>query len=186
MRYFLGFLIIIGLIVLVFVLVLKAFSGGGSKGGPAPKPLINYANTATTMQLTIDGPENANQTHEAIQINVGETQAQLNVLQGYEGNVTNTQSFPNNQSAYAVFLRALDMAGYTKGNSNASSDYRGYCPFGQRYIYKIIDATGKTTQQYWSTSCGGQGTFKGSVGTVNKLFKLQIPTYGTLTQKVNF
>jgi hypothetical protein len=138
------------------------------------------------VQFTIDGPVTADQTHQAVQITVGQTQAQINTFQGYEGTITNTQSFANNQPSYANFLRALDLAGYTKGNSNPQlADYRGYCPFGDRYIYKIVDGSGKNTEQYWATSCGGQGTFKGTVNTIDKLFQLQIPNYNTLTQNLS-
>ena len=186
MRYFLGFLIAIGLIVLVFILILKAFSGGSGSSKSAPAPLISYAKTATMMQLTIDGPIIANQNHQAVQIDVSQNNTKLDIIQGYQGKVVNTQSFGNNQASYSDFLQALNVAGYTKGISSSTTDYSGYCPFGERYVYKVINSTGQTTQQYWATSCGGQGDFKGRVVTVNEHFQKQIPDYNTLTQNLGF
>ncbi len=182
MRYFLVFLITVGLIILAFIIILKAFSSAPSK---PPTPLVDYSNTSTVVEMTIDGPVTADQTHNAVQMIVGQNSSQINIVQGYQNNVTSTQSYPNNSAAYGVFLSALDLAGYSKGKNDSSlADYRGYCPTGDVYIYQIINGS-NTIQQYWSTSCGGQGTFKGEPTVVEDLFQAQLPDYGDITSNAN-
>src|SRR6266446_1088884 len=114
MRYFTGFLIFIGLIVLVFVNILKS---GGSSTPPKQINLNSYANSAAIAQLTIDGPINANQTHQEEQISVGQTQTTFSILQGYQGRELTNKTFDNNQAAFSAFLQALAVAGFTKGSS---------------------------------------------------------------------
>ncbi|MGH7237397.1 MAG: hypothetical protein ACREGF_02580, partial [Candidatus Saccharimonadales bacterium] len=97
-----------------------------------------------------------------------------------------TKTYPNNSSAYGVFLRALDLAGFTNGKTDPGlADYRGYCPAGTIYIYQIINGNDNRTQQYWGTSCGGQGTFQGSATSVNYLFEQQIPDYAAVTANLS-
>lgn len=182
MRYLLGFLIAIGLIILVFIIILKSVGHSPTK---APTPLISYANSNTVVEMTVDGPETADQTHQSVNVTVGQTQAVIDIIQGYEGNVTNSKTYTNNEPAYAVFLRALDIAGFNNGDTSQNlTDYRGYCPTGDRYIFTIND-NGNTLQQFWTTSCGGQGSLKGDEGTIQELFQDQIPEYGELTNNVN-
>jgi hypothetical protein len=173
MRYFIGFLIVIGLVVLVFVLFLT--------GGPStPKSLVpslpTYADTNTVVQLTIDGPINADQTHRQVQIIVGQNESEINVFQGYDNTVLNNTSFPSNENAYDAFLHAIDIAGFTKTRKTSNTDDTGVCALGDRYIYEIINGA-TDLQRTWSTSCGGQGTFGGNTNTILTLFQDQIPNY---------
>src|ERR1700729_3669720 len=132
MRYFTGFLIAIGLIVLLFVIILK--SGGNSGGAPQKQiNLANYASSDAVTQLTIGGPINADQTHVQVQISVGQTETMFQILNGYQGTVQNSKTFSNNQNSYSAFLQALAVAGFTKGSTVNIPDKQGYCPTGDRY-----------------------------------------------------
>lgn len=183
MRYFTGFLIAIGLIVLVFVIILK---GDGNSTRKQQIDLNSYANSEAMVQVTIDGPITADQTHQVVQISVGRSEGRIDILQGYEGSVKTTQTYQNNQNSYAVLLHALTLTGFTKGASDAKqNDERGYCPTGERYIFELLQG-GDTIQRYWATSCGGQGTYRGSVGQTVDLFRKQIPDYGKLTANIIF
>ena len=182
MRYFLVFLITVGLIILAFVIILKAFSSAPSS---PVTPLVDYSNTSTFVEMTVDGPVVADQSHNAIEMTVGQSQNEINIIQGYQNSVIATQSYPNNSSAYGVFLRSLDLAGYTKGNNDPNAtDYRGYCSTGDVYIFQVINPN-KTIEQYWSTSCCHEGTFKGNIDLVQALFQAQFPDYGDITQNLN-
>ena len=185
MRYIVGFLIALGLIVLVFILILKTFNS--SSNVKPPTPLISYAGTNVEAELTIAGPITADQTHQALQIIVSQNLNTINIIHGYQGTVTQTQTFPNNQAAYAVFLRAIDIAGFSQGGQpNATAnDQRGYCPEGNSYVYQIKNGS-RDIEHYWSTSCGNLGTFKGNVSVVNTLFEQQIPNLNILTANLNF
>lgn len=188
MRYILGILIGLGLIVLVFLLILRGFSGGST----APKSKVNllsYVDTNAVSQLVIDAPIISDSQHRTIKISISATQNELDVIQGYQGTVIQSQVFPNNPSAYAVFLHALDKLNFTKGNSDpALSDERGYCPQGDRYIYSLVN-NATTVMRYWSTSCGSsQGTFGGATLNIRALFENQIPdtSFNTLTSGISF
>jgi len=173
-------MIAIGLIVLVFVLIFKSLGGGPSK---PPLNLNSYANSAATAQLTIDGPINADQDHQEVQITVGNAYNQFQILTGYQGTVATTKTFESNQAAYAEFLHALTIAGFTKGNTEASlSDDRGYCPTGERYIFELTQGS-DTIIHFWSSSCGG-GTYGGNTDTTLNLFENQIPNYYQLTNNL--
>lgn len=183
MRYFVGFMITIGLII---VLILLLFRGGGSPKVPkTTKALTSYSTTDAEVRLTIDGPINADQIHQQVQITVGQDDATYEQLTGYNGAVVNSQSYANTETAYNVFLHALAHAGFTRGDiSKQLADERGYCPLGDRYIFELIE-NGKDIERYWSTSCGKPKTYKGNTNFTLTLFQRQIPDYSTLTQHLS-
>jgi hypothetical protein len=187
MRYFLGFLASIGLVILVFVLVLRGF--GGKHAPVDQNPLTDYANSDSIVRMTVDGPIVSDEQHQAYRITVGRSETRIETLQGYEYDSIATKTYNNNQEGYTNFLRALDLAGFSKGNNQADSqadDERGVCAFGDRFVFEIINGTSQI-QRYWSTSCGGQGTFKGSSENVKRLFDKQVPTadYSTMISRLH-
>lgn len=182
-RYFIGFVATIGLIILLIILL---FSGGGKSKLPAThKALDSYATTDATVSMTIDGPINADQNHNQIQVVVSNSNATFEQIKGYQGNVVNLQNYANNVDAFTNFLFALERIGFTNGNnSSALKDERGYCPLGDRYIFEL-QQDGQTLERYWVTSCGGTKTYLGSLDTTSQLFQNQIPNYGNLAQNAN-
>lgn len=182
MRYILGFLISIGLLILVFVMI---FRGGSDPAAPdAPKQLVDYANTNVTVQLIEDYPVNADQTHRQVTTKVGRDVATFTVESGYQGTVLREKSYTNNPTSYANFLRSLQLAGFNTANSDKTlQDERGFCPMGRRYIMEIKDNE-RTVQRLWSTSCGNIGSFQGKMDVVQRLFRAQIPEYNALTRGV--
>ncbi|HUD06153.1 MAG TPA: hypothetical protein VMR18_04550 [Candidatus Saccharimonadales bacterium] len=186
MRFIIGLLIAIGLIVLVFVLILKSF-GSHNTSPNIPQPLTSYSSTNTQVEMTITGPIVNDQNYQSVQVIVGQSQAQINVLQGYLGTVTTTKSYPNNQTAYLYFLSALENAGYTDGTSNARpNSILGLCPFGEHYQLEVNKGS-STVQNYWADSCNDKAeTFKGNINSVIQLFTNQIPEYSQITQNITF
>lgn len=181
MRYILSFLFILGLVILAFVLVFTSFSHGGTPS-TLSQPLVDYADTATQVEMTIDGPINADQLHYELQMTIGTNLNQINLEKGYQGVIVNSASYANNSTAYAEFLQALDFAGFTLGNksSKADNDPRGFCADGDRYTYQIVNSNGNDIENFWSTSCGGQGTFEGNPAAVLSLFTAQLPNYNAI------
>lgn len=174
MKYFFGFLASLGLIILVFVLVLRGF--GGDDGNSNKSPLTDFASSDAVVRLTVDGRIIADQEHRAYQITVGRSEVRLETLQGYEYETVTTKTYENNQEGFYNFLRALDLAGFDRGeDTEDNDDERGVCADGQRYVYEIIQGTSEE-QRFWSTSCRGDGTFKGNAAAVRQLFHKQIPT----------
>jgi hypothetical protein len=181
MRYFIGFLLSIGVVVLAFVLILHIFSGGSSNKNV--QPLINYANTDTTVQFTELSPLVNDQTYDGFTINIGASESIIQTLQGYNQTITNTQTFNNNETGFADFLGALDLAGFQKGNTSPSkSDSRGYCATGDTYVFQTITSSG-TSQRWWWTSCN-EGNFGGNAKRVISLFEQQIPNFQTITENL--
>ncbi len=184
MRYFFGFLASVALIIFVFILVLRGFSGNNAPQ-PNRTPLTDYASTNTQVAMTIDGPVVAEPEHDAYRITVGRSETRLEALKGYEYQVAATKTYGNNQEAFYTFLRALDLAGFSKGKdaSGQAKDERGVCAAGRRFVFEIVSGT-SSIQRYWTTSCGDQGTFKGNTAITKQLFDRQIP--GTdFSQTVN-
>jgi len=184
MRYFIGFLMIIGLIILVIILL---FSGGGSnnKLPSNARTLVSYADTDAKVRLTIDAPIKDPAEHQQIQITVDRDEIVLELLKGYDGQITNVQSFPNTQNSFDVFLHSLSVANFTHGNTEKSlKDERGYLPLGDRYIFELRQ-NGSDIERFWATSCGNPKTYYGNVNLTLLLFQNQVPNYSDLTQSVN-
>ena len=183
LKQILAVLIGLGLIVLVFVMVIKGFSSGSSN--PASKvDLVSYANTQAVAQLTVDGPIVDQANHNSARISVSQTETQIEIMQGYDGKIVSSQTFPNTTASYAVFLQSLARLNFTKGTTTPY-DERGYCATGERYIYQLEQGD-KNILRYWSTSCG-QGTFGGTRDAVRTLFEAQIPNdvLATVTANVS-
>ena len=175
MKFIIGFLITIGLLIFVFVLIFRG--GGNDQQQKLQTKLLNYVNSSVEMQLTVRGQVSADQTHKEYRITIGNTESTIEVFDGYQGNLVSSQTYPNNGAAYAAFLQALQLAGYTLGNDDKKvADDRGYCATGTRYIMGIKDGN-KDIQRYWATSCGGAATFKGKTNLVTGLFNRQIPDF---------
>jgi len=183
MRYITGILIAIGLVILTIILIVKAFSGGGSNPSvPTQIDLNSYASTSAVMRMTIDGPVNADKTHNQIRVTVGRDETKLELLKGYEGKIVSTKTFANNQNSYTQFLHALNVAGFTKGNVDPNvRDERGYCPAGERFIFEA-ESGGQDVMRWWKTSCA-EGNFRGKSDVIRSLFKAQVPDYNLLTVK---
>lgn len=180
MRFLIGILVAIGLLVLILVLI---FTGGG---GPRQKAiqLGDYANTSAVVRLTIDGSVSAPETHRQIQIAVGNNQSTLNIIKGYSGQVISSKSYDNSVASYQVFLLSIGRFGFTSGSSNPKlQDERGYCPLGVRYIFELQNGSNEL-ERYWTSSCGG-GTFRGNTDVIIALFQRQIPDYSSLAGNVN-
>jgi hypothetical protein len=185
MKYFLGFIGVVALIILVFVLVIRGFSGNDNdKPKETKTTLASYANTSTVVRYTAQGAVTANQNYREIRVTVGRDANTIEIIQGYEGQVVKAKTYPNNREAYGNFLRALEILGYTNGVEDPKlADERGYCSSGSRYVYEIISG-GSDIQRYWIGTCG-QGTFKGSSANIRALFRKQIPDYNTFVGNLN-
>lgn len=181
MRYVFGLLIGIFLLVLVFFLIIRAFGGNGPK---VEVFLPDYAQTETVVRMTVEGRVNVDQDHRVARVTIGRSTNTMRLMQGYQGRVLETKSYPSNEAAYATFLRALQLQGYTRGDDNPNrDDSRGFCPTGRIYTFDIITG-GDTVQSFWTTSCGG-GTFAGNTAVVRQLFRAQIPDYTRVLRGTN-
>lgn len=185
-RYLIGLLVAIGLIIVVFIFIFRGPSNNAAAPAPtASSRLVDYANTDTTVRLIRDYPVTANQTHRETVTTVGRDEVTFVVETGYDGQVLRSQTYQNSAAAYAEFLRAIQLAGFTNGDPKSKqTDERGFCPAGYRYIMEINNGN-DVTQRYWSTSCGNLGNFKGRMQSILQLFERQVPDYNKLTSGIS-
>src|SRR5258708_8452578 len=104
MRYIIGFLLLIVLVIFSFTFI---FRGHSAKPVIRPLNLLDYANTSTVVQFTEDGPINADTLHRAVRVTIGRDGNMVSVIQGYQGTVITNNTYPNNEPAYDAFLHAL-------------------------------------------------------------------------------
>jgi hypothetical protein len=172
--------------IIAFILILVVIFGRGKPAptGPTIQPLPDYSSTDATVSFTTDGIVNADQLHRQIRITISNTTSTVDVLQGYNGQVIMSKSFVNNQEAYLVFLKSLNYSGFlAKNKKKISSDERGFCPLGFRYVFDLNGDEGDLSR-LWTSSCA-IGNWGGNLATVQALFQNQIPDYAILVQDVN-
>jgi len=183
-RYFFGVVLVIALLVLLIVLISH---GGNRQTVPSSsRTLESYATTNATVSMEIDGPVNANQNHNQLLVTVGSSSATIEALQGYNGTVIKSATYPSTEAAYSVFLNALDYAGFTKGVSTSDlSSEAGYCPTGDRYVFELQQNSRKL-ERYWTTNCSSTPhSFEGDTALIYTLFQQQIPNYNSFVQNLN-
>jgi hypothetical protein len=183
MRYIVGLLIAVGLVAIFIIILMRAIFGGGDT--PVEQKRVNladYDRTNVVMRVVIDGPVTVDEEHRQVHIQVARDNNTIQIIRGYQGEVIQKEQANSNSSAYGNFLRAIDLLGYSNGNKDKSlEDYRGHCPFGNRYIFQIVEGD-DIKQQFWSTSCGdGEGSFGGQTDQIVELFQAQIPGYNDIT-----
>lgn len=182
-RYFVGFVISVGLIFLVIFLLVNGGKDTKSPASPV-KPLYTYANTDAVVKMTIEGQVTAPQNRNTIVVTVGATEATFQQYVGYDGSIVATKSYENTRNSYETLLRSLAVAGFRSGNNDpALRNSDGYCPLGRTYRFQMIE-NDKDLQNYWITSCPTTHTFNGNATLVRTLFQNQIPDYNTLTSNV--
>lgn len=193
LRYFIGFFVTI---ILIIILIILLFGGGkksdknstGTTNSDKPASLQDIADTDSAVRMTIAGSVRANQDYYEVKITSSQSSNELQIIRGYENHVIRSKDYSNNLSAYTVFLRALQQAGYMNGDdSKALANDTGYCALGQRYIFEIIQDN-KVIQRYWSSSCGSSAphTYLGQTALTMQLFEMQIPDYSDLTSDIDF
>jgi len=174
-RIFIFILISIGLVWLTVILIGKALSSPSTTTTSTVQSLVRYDTPGTDFVMLIDGPVQADQTHQSLRITVSQSENVVELMNGYEGQVINRQSFESNSTAFATFLKSLDKIGFSRAVSKSvSSDERGYCPLQNRFIY-TIEENGAQKQRAWTSTCR-IGNYTGDQSMTRRLFINQIPT----------
>jgi hypothetical protein len=180
MKFIMGALGVIFLVILVVVLITR----GGK--GPDQRPLVlsEQAREGVSAVFTEQGQLVGQDQRRAIRITVNQNERRLEILTGYEEAVLSAQTYANTQSAFEAFLVALDQAGFDNKRVSAIEDERGACPLGHSFIYQLNEFS-QPLINTWSTTCGKTGTFNGNRNAVRTLFRKQIPGYSKLTSKID-
>jgi hypothetical protein len=184
--------IAVGLFLLLAVVGLfLIFSGDGPKESnkATPKALNEYAyDSSSEVILTTRGKINGDDIHRSIRITVARDYRRIDIIQGYEGTVINTQQYINNSEAYREFLYAINDAGFVKGRPKVTEEQArqaGKCPTGNLFAYEHNVGT-EEMSELWSATCNKEmGTFAGNSSLIQTLFKAQITDYSKITSGVS-
>lgn len=183
LRYFIGFVVALGLIIALIILLFSGNSSTVTKQS-APRLLSSYSDTNSVTTMTINGPITAQSTHTTIRVSVTRDSATFQQFVGYDGTVVVAKSYSNSVNSYSAFLRALAHAGFNLGVTNPSiTDPTGYCPLGSIYTFNLQDQ-GTDVYKFWTTSCGTPKTYKGNTNLTVQLFRSQIPDYNQLVDGI--
>lgn len=184
-RYFLATAAVILLLIFGIVLIVRSDSGTPTTSGDSGTKLNDYAdNTSAEVRYSIAGPIVAQENHQTIRMTVSPRTRTIEVLTGYEGQVTTTKSYENTTAAYTEFLQALTRASFTNVREEAKDiNPQAICPLGNRSRYQLTDA-GKNVVDLWSASCT-EGTFGGNLSLTTTLFQTQFPDYSQVVNGVN-
>lgn len=178
---------ITSLLLLIIIGSILIFGGGGKKSTPsqsALKPLVDYAQTGSSVSMTIDGIINGDDTHRQIRITVDRSQRVLDIIQGYSGNVIDQHTFANTGDAYNVFLHAINNGGFLLARKGITANYIGQCPGGERFIF-TLNQSGTNLATRWTSDCGSNvGNLAGDLSTLEALFQNQITGYSDLTAEL--
>lgn len=182
-KYVIGAISTVILLVLVFVFVINRGDDQGSTTKPQILKLVDYAERDSVVTFHTDGRLVGEEERRSVRITVSANERRLEVLSGYNGEVINAQSFPNTQAAYKAFLSGLAGQGFMNAKKTNISDPQTVCVTGKHYYYTVSDGSEKKSD-LWSVSCDKAGTFNGRANTVRDLFQRQIPDYGQQVQGV--
>lgn len=182
MRYILGALGIVVLLV-IGIIVLSGLSGQNNSATRNTERkdivLTDYVDKNSQVRLTILGRVVGNESRKAIRYTVAPGMRTQEVLSSYYETTTKREDLVNNRQAYEIFIHSLSNLEFTSEREVKNQDKLGACPFGNVYIYELIN-DGKGVLSSWSTSCNRrEGTFAGNANSVRQLFQTQFPTYAT-------
>lgn len=182
-KYVIGAISTILLLVLVFVFVVNRGDDQSSTNAPKILKLVDYAERDSSVSLHTDGRLVGEEDRRSIRVTVSANERRLEILSGYNGAVINSQSFPNTQEAYKAFLSGLSGQGFMNAKKTDVTDPQSVCTNGRHYYFTVLES-GEKKSDLWSVSCDKTGTFNGSTKTVRDLFQRQIPEYDQLVQGV--
>lgn len=178
-----AFLAIIGTVIFVSR---RNNDQGGSQSARLTK-LKDYEFKAANVSWTLQGRLVGEDQRRSVRITVSRDRRVAQVLSGYEERVEKSVELPNTPEAFATFLRALDNASFGRERAVKNADERGFCPQGNRYIYRLIDG-GAEVMRSWSTSCfAAEGPFAGGGQTaqlIQSLFRDQVTDYNRFVSGV--
>lgn len=155
-----------------------------TNGTNKPMDLTAQNGDGTAMEYVTFGQLVGEERRRAIRITVSQDERKVEVLAGYDSDVTSSQIFPNTPSAYNNFLSGIERAGFISSRKTNIVDEQGVCPTGSRFNYNVLDY-GEEVVHLWGSSCNkGHGTFAGNAALIARLFQEQIPGYSNIATAV--
>lgn len=138
------------------------------------------------VSLTTRGPIVADESFKSYTFKITPANRSLTLYKGYSNNPVKVVSLPNNTSAYAQFVHALDKANMVKGVElkGDSNDLRGICATGNVFEYQTLKSDVVQKGLWTSTCSGSRGSLNASSEQLTNLFMAQIPNSRTVINEV--
>lgn len=140
-----------------------------------------------SVKMTVRGPIVAQENFHSYTITVTPDMRNMTTYKGYLSEKVDEEQLENNVQAYTQFVYALNRAKMMDGAplSGEDNDTRGVCANGKVYEFEVLNQK-KTVQKLWTSTCkGSPGSLKASFSQLSRLFRLQIPNFGKLSDKVD-
>ena len=180
MRYGLAIIIIAFLAIVGTAVVVNRGDGSSASKTARITKLTDFENKdSANVSWTVQGRLMGQDQRRAIRITVNRNKRVVEVLGDYEERVERSAEFSNSPAAFSAFVRALDNASFGRERIVKQADERGVCPLGNRFIYRLTDAS-KEVMRTWSDTClATDGPFGGGKSSqlIQQLFKAQITDY---------
>lgn len=184
-------LIIVVLAVAALVSLGRSMFGGDHEQA---KPLVNEGKQALvstladrSVRMTVRGPIVADENFNGYSITISPDARNMTVYKGYGKQQVDDDALSNTTQAYTQFVYALNRANLMKGKplSGDANDTRGICATGYLYEFEVRQGD-NTVQDLWTTTCSGSpGSLDANLAQVMSLFRLQIPDYSNLLNKIH-
>lgn len=187
MKYILSVLgmIVFGIIA-VILFARSADNGQNTQVGKQAVKVSDHINNQSKVEYTKYGSLVADEQRRTLRITVTENERTIEILKGYNEMVETRKTYPNNQDSYNVFMRSLDVAGFTREKKSKISDPVGACPSGYRFEYKLKQLN-EDVSSLWNNSCQTmEGTLANSGAAIRTIFEKQIPDFKDVLRGVKF
>ncbi len=161
-------------------------TGQNTQTGNEAVSTVNFVNDQSRVEYTKNGNIVAEEDYRTLRITVSEKERTIEVLKGYNQAVETRKTYGNDYESYNVFMRALDVAGFTRSKESKVTDPVGTCPKGYRYEYKLKQLSDDVSN-LWNNSCQVlNGTLANNGSAIRDLFQKQIPDYEEVVKGVDF
>lgn len=184
-------LIVLIVVFTIFVLVSigrAIFKDNGSSSSPSryvPRNDLLTTSSDRSLRMVLRGPIVADENFRSYQIIISPKARMMTVYKGYLGEVLETLTLGNNETAYTEFVHALDKVGFGRSQalSGAADDTRGVCATGTMSEFDI-KKDDQSLYHVWTSTCSGS---KGSLGinesNLRNMFLKQVPDSAKVLNK---
>lgn len=181
-------LVVIAIAIAAVVSIGQNIFSGGAQPEAVNQGKVSLVNTGEdrSVRMTVRGPIVADESFNSYTITIKSTTRTLTTYSGYLDRQVETKQLTNNIPAYEQFVYALNRATMMDGIelTGSANDTRGICAAGRVYEFETLRGN-NTIKSLWTSSCKAYpGSLKASSAQLENLFKIQIPDYGKMLNKV--
>ena len=152
----------------------------------ATRALLN-TEADRSVRMNVRGEIVADEDFRSYEIEISPIVRRMTLYKGYGNEIIDAVRLPNSTEAYAEFVNALNLAGFSDEAElpEGQGDTEGVCATGRLYTFSFLQAQ-SVTDQTWITSCRGvTGSFGDDASLARKLFEAQIPNSRELLRDID-